>query len=488
MVRERGTIVGTAGAPIAGLFLVTMVLLPCWAEGSAAASANDTKNRSATPSSARRPATTKSSATSTRVDQLLQQLMQARSLEHYDSLLKNATLTPSEETDLKTELAKPQYVSKQEGLFRSAKRAAEADAKSKAKRKSQEIAKTHQQRLTSLNRQANEHHQRALNEARAAAQAKASRAPTGVVKLAARAPVSREGLPHITSLSSPITPGVNNLGIVGENFREPGEEMGTVSLTIGDYTADLPVISYSSVAIQARIPPHVCDVARREIPSVLEGGVIEGRVGVHTPRGTSVGVVQLNIPIDESQLDPVIGIVYPREIQPGQRVSILGEKFLSREPGSVRFHFGSRTIEATIVDWASVGVLVELPSDVSGMRQTPGTVEVTNWVGRSDIANATFVPIDVTEELFERFLLGSPDPRHSEIASGSRVLFDFDLINGWKVADRWWQDVGAWCENRQRPELGSSNPRYSFFCETDFMVDCMAWVVVQGPRGLPYRR
>ena len=80
-------------------------------------------------------------------------------------------------------------------------------------------------------------------------------------------------------------------------------------------------------------------------------------------------------------------------------LSILGEKFLSRERGTVRFRFGSRIIEATIIDWASIGILAEMASDISGMRRTVGTVAVQNHLGRSDTHSTTLLPIEVTEGL-----------------------------------------------------------------------------------------
>jgi hypothetical protein len=300
-------------------------------------------------------------------------------------------------------------------------------------------------------------------------------------------PLSLEGLPHISSVNSqPITPGRQTVGITGENFRKAGEAIGRVSLKIGRVSTDLPVVSYSANIIQARVPAEVNDTARREMPTVIEGGVIEGQIGVQTPRGTAVATVQLNIPIDESQLNPKISLVFPKEIQPGQRVSILGEKFLSRERGMVTFHFGSRTVEAIIIDWAPIGILAEMPADISGMRRTAGTVEVENYVHRRDDHNATFVPIEETEELYDELYVAVP-ARSKDRQSGRKIFFDFDLINGWKVADRWTNQVGSDCFAERRPELGSSNPRYEFLAETSGIVLCQAWVVILGPRGLPYR-
>jgi hypothetical protein len=469
---------------IVGIFICIIGLLFCSSGFIFAASVKNKKQQTVVPSSTQiKTGTSTLSPKSSKVNQLLQQLMQAQSLKQYNDLLKNTSLSPSEQDDLKKELAKPQYASKRERLFKDAKTSAEANARSKANQKKQEIARKQQQNLSQLNQQANEQYQRHLAKAPGATQTKGP-----LTKSAVTTDRIREGLPHITSVNpQPITPGRQTLGITGENFRKAGEEMGTVSLKIGDISTDLPFVSYSANVIQVRIPAEVSDTARQEIPSVLEGGVIEGRIGVHTPRGTSVAVVQLNIPIDESLLDPKISLIFPREIQPGQRVSILGEKFLSREQGTVRFRFGSRTIEATIIDWASIGILAEMPSDISGMQRTVGTVEVQNYLGRSDIHSATFIPIAVTEELFEQFNVG---PEESEgVTSIMRVLFDFNLINGWKVADRWLDELWGNCRVDRRPELGSSNPRYELtgFPFTDWGLLCEGTVIIQGPRGLQYR-
>ncbi len=435
---------------------------------------------------------------SSKVNNLLQNIMQCRTLKQYNELLDNTKLTPSEEKELINELAKPQYTTKENRLLQDAKTAAEAEARREVDERRQQLARKQKQDLTQLNQQATQMHQRQLSQLPARAQARAPAASAGPLGSAIKKPITLEGLPHITSVSSPITPGENNLGIVGEDLRRRGEEMGTVWLKIGDVSTDLPIISYSSVAIQARVPADINDIARREVPSTLEGGVIEGRVGVRTPRGTSVAAVQLRIPIDESLLDPKIFSVFPKEIQPGQRVSILGEKFLSRRPGSVRFHFGSRTIDATVIDWAPIGILAELPPEISGMRRTVGTVEVENWVGRSDRSigdPVTFTPVEITEEL-----TASLEHRCSEHESWRRneVLFDFDLTNGWRVADRHYLDMSygtGSCFEIRRPEFGSTNPRYelSGSCSRGgrgFGADgcmCRGYVTVQGPRGLPYR-
>jgi hypothetical protein len=478
------------------ILICLMGILLSRTDRSFAVSAKDSKKQTVAPSSTQKPGTSSPSPKSSKVNQLLQQLMQAQSLKQYNDLLKNTSLSPSEQDDLKKELAKPQYASKRERLFKDAKTSAEANARSKANQKKQEIARKQQQNLSQLNQQANEQYQRHLAKAPGAAQARVPEASTFTVGPSVKTPSTLEGLPHITSVSSPITPGRDNLGIVGENFRKPGEEMGTVSLKIGDISTDLPIISYSSIAIQARVPAEINDIARQDIPSVLEGGIIEGRIGVHTPRGTSVAVVQLNIPIDESLLDPKIFSIFPKEIQPGQRVSIFGEKFLSREQGTVRFHFGSRTIDATIIDWAPIGILVELPADISGMQRTMGTVEVENYVGRSDrcvTQLVTFIPVEVTEELANAL---DHNCGHSSW-SGTELFFDFNLANSWRVVDRNLLDLSvgrAYCGNVRQPELGSTNPRYEVrgVCSSSsgFGGDecyCLVHVIIQGPRGLEYR-
>jgi len=498
MKNRQKEITKTIKVAIGIVFIFVMGLLLGRADESFAASVKDTKKQTVAPSSTQsKPGTSTSSSRSSRVNQMLQQIMQAQTLKQYNDLLKNANLTPSEQEELKKELAKPQYANKVKKLVQDAKTAAEADARSKANRKKQEIARKQQQNLTQLNQQAMEHHQSQISKLPGAAQAAkvpgGSTLPSGT---AMKGPISLEGLPHIASVNpQPITPGRHTVGITGENFRKAGEPVGRVSLKIGRTSTDLPLITYSADVIGVRVPAEVSDIARREIPGVLEGGIIEGLLDVHTPRGTARATVQLNIPIDETQLTPKIGLVFPKEIQPGQRVSILGEKFLSREQGTVSFHFGSRSISATIIDWAPIGVLVELPSDISGMRRTVGTVEVRNYLGRSDTHNATFIPIEVTEEL-----IGTLEHRcrEHESWSGTELFFDFNLTNGWRVADRYLLDYSygtGSCFEVRRPEFDSTNPLYEVrgSCSRGsrgFGADgctCIGHVIIQGPRGLAYR-
>ncbi len=163
---------------------------------------------------------------------------------------------------------------------------------------------------------------------------------------------------------------------------------------------------------------------------------MEGQIGVHTPRGTSVATVRLDIPPDESKITPNVLMVIPREIQPGQLVSILGENFLTRERGRVTFRIGSRAIRATIIDWTTSAILAEMPNDVSGLQRTAMTVEVKNYLGRSDslIQHAvTFIPIQVTEEL--KGVLHHLC-NYRETWDERKTFFDFNLINDWRVVMR----------------------------------------------------
>ena len=465
-----------------------VVALLCFSDQSFAASAKDRKQTVA-PATIQKPATPSISSTTSKVTQLLQKLMQAQTLKQYTDLLKNTSLTPSEQGILKKELAKSEYAGKLNKLFQDAKAAVEANTRTKANQKKQEIVRKQQQRLSQLNQQARESHQRQIAKAPSFAQAKVPGASTRPLGTAMKAPLLLEGLPHIISVNpQPITPGGQAVFITGENFTKAGEAAGRVSLKIGNVNTDLPLVTYHADIIQVRVPAELNDTARQAMPSILEGGVIEGRLSVHTPRGISVATVQLNIPIDESLLDPKIFSIFPDEIEPGQLVSIFGEKFLNRERGTVRFHSGSRTIDAVIVDWTTWALLVQMPDDVSGMRRTAGRIEVENYVQRRDDISATFIPIEVTEELYDEiFIANAPGRRSDDIQSGRRVFFDFDLVNGWKVADRWTHELGLYCQVERRPELGSSDPRYEYYYYTSDVVMCGATVIVQGPRGLPYR-
>ena len=471
------------------VLLFAMGLLLCWSESSHAASAKDTKKQTVSPSSTEtRPGTAASSSQSSKVTQLLNQLMQAQTLKQYNDLLKNANLNTSERESLSRELAQSQYANKVNGLLQSARTAAEAEAKAKADKKTQELIAKQQQNLNQLNQQTREHHQRQLAQKKGASQASVPAAA------ARQAPVSVEGLPHIRSVSSPITPGDSTLTIItGEDFMRAGETAGRVSLKIGRTSTDLPVVSYTATVIQARVPAELCDTARREMPALIEeGGVIDGMVEVHTARGTSVAAVQLQIPVDESKLIPKVFSVIPKEFQPGQLVSILGENFLNRAPGTVIFHLGSQTIKAIIIDWASIGILAQIPADISGMKRTSGTVEVKNYVGHSvkDVGHVvTFLPVEVAEKLDSAHFYHL-QYRYLGGWSERKVFFDFDLVNEWRVVDRRESMEGDCRVDMIRyPALGSADPRYEVSAECG-RYECFywsAWVTIQGPRGLPYK-
>jgi hypothetical protein len=501
MKKGRDKITATIKEVSAGVMICTMAMLLCLTDGLYGASPKDTQQQTVAPSYTQTsPSMSTASSRSSKVSQLLQQLLQAPTLKQYNDLLKNVILTPAEQEDLSKELGTLQHVSKLETLFQGANAEAEADARSITSQKKQELIQKQQQTLSQLNQQTRDHHQRQLSQLPAGAQAKVPAVSPLPVGPAVKGPISVEGLPHITTVSSPITPGRDNLGITGEDFRRPGEAAGRVSFSIGRVSTDLPIILYSSTSILAGMPAELIETARREMPVVAEGesGVIEGRVGVHTPRGSSVAVVQLNIPADESRLTPRIFSVFPKEIGPGQLVSIFGENFLSRERGSVEFHVGSRTIRAGITDWTSWAILAEMPADISGLRRTAMTVEVKNYLGRSDRYSehvVTFIPVEETEEL--RGVL-SHKCTGGRSWSGSELFFDFDLTNGWRVADRYFINYNG-CAEVRRPILGSTNPRYEARGQCSSSVGflgadmggefCMgiANVIIQGPKGLPYR-
>ena len=112
---------------IVGVFICTMGLLLCRTDGGFAASAKDKKRQTVAPSSAQtKPGTSTLSSKNSKINQLLQQLMQAQTLKQYSYFLKNIKLIPLEQEELNKELAKPQYTNKVKRLFHDAKAAAEA--------------------------------------------------------------------------------------------------------------------------------------------------------------------------------------------------------------------------------------------------------------------------------------------------------------------------------------------------------------------------
>jgi hypothetical protein len=435
------------------------------------------------------------SKVSSKIEGFLKEIERAKSLEDLKLVLKNMNFSKEELDQIKAEIKNPTYSVKLKNLedqaLSSAKTKRDVETQQIIEQKQKEFKKKQDDELNLLNQQARTKLQ--IRRASAQDKVRAERTippPDPPTTMVATRPVVKDPA-RITSLNpQPVVIGgaFDQLHIIGENLGRSG----SVKLSIGTKNTTLDTIAWHPDSIAVKMYSHLKEFFREEALNAMRDGEIVGRLWVHAAKNIATSEVRIHTSGWDLTLTPQIKSISSEEIRPGQEITIEGKYFLAKaRDSSVTFTFGSRNINGNIQHWEDSVIHVQLPSNVSGLNFTRGSLKVKNFQGfQADY------PINFRPEKEQLTLI---DPiSHGEGGlgaiydygwSGTFTLRDFELINDWKVFESWFNVYSGNCRYRDRPRSGTPYPRTvvegSYGWNDN--LSCLNYIIIEGPRGTNYR-
>jgi len=215
---------------------------------------------------------------------------------------------------------------------------------------------------------------------------------------------------------------------------------------------------------------------------------MEVRLRAH---GRQLAVQESELAPADRPKPPKIVSLSSEDITPGQILEINGNHFGALK-GRVSFLISGRTFDGLVKYWRDGSIQVAFPSDVSGLPQVIGKVEVKNSAKMMDSKTIQFMPTMDHRDLSSWCSMTA----FSIFGDGnSKVLLGkYQLINGWHVAEVW-LDVDtsgkAGAYYKEMPPIGGASPRATVRIWVDAFssVKAVHNVIVEGPKGLkPYTK
>ncbi len=208
------------------------------------------------------------------------------------------------------------------------------------------------------------------------------------------------------------------------------------------------------------------------------------------------GFEDMEVTLDRERFAPHIESLNPgNEISPGQNLIIRGTNLhIGRTRHSVIFNFGRERIEVDLDRYETDFIQVQLPSDIEGMLETPGMVEVRNLTGLTDSRTITFVPLEEIVEIVSEELKAHCNPKRPRILClGGRAhrhtLHDWTLTNGWIVEDSWletWEhgiNSGAYYIHEPSPGSTMTMSRLEVWADAYSRATTVEHLRLKGPKG-----
>jgi hypothetical protein len=424
---------------------------------------------------------------SSKEEAFVAKLLAAGSLDEADRALKEAKLSSAEVARIQAKLGGDEYAAKLAGLqrqseasFAKTKPISSTGARAQADQKERSFLQRRQADLTRLN-----------TAARTLFAAKALPAGGPTAKPVVRSTQRKAGPALAANLNRPESAArIHSLEppslVVGGSFSINGEGFGPrgrVVLVIGDDLIELRVTRWGASQIEAEIP----GLAAAPVGEQARNGIVWVKLA-----GGEIGPTrEASISPDPARLIPHVTHVSQSYIEPGMQVVVTGSNFLSRR-GTVVFQFGGAgpRYDGVVADWDDTAILLEMPSQIAGLRRQRCRVTLTNTAGNTAFFDTDFQPtqevrtLNATHHVAAVLIFGFR--RHA-------TDFDFPLLNDWAVDEAWLTKDGSGHYGTSftgggRPEPGSNSPRtrIEYWCDGYAWVWAFVHVRIVGPKGVPY--
>jgi hypothetical protein len=435
------------------------------------------------------------SKVSSKVEGFLKEVEKAKSLDELRVVLKNKNFSKEELDQLKAEIKNPPYSVKLKNLedqaLSSARAKMDVETQKIIEQKQKEFKKRQDDELNLLNQQARTKLQ--IRRTSAQDKVRAERVlppPDAPTTMVATRPVVKDPAKITSLIPQPLVIGAafDQLHIIGENFGRSGR----VTLSIGTKNTTLDTIAWHPDSIAVKMYSHLTEFFREEALNAMRDGEIIGRLWVHAAKNIATSEVRIHTSGWNLTLTPQITSISSEEIRPGQEITIEGKFFLAMaRDSSVTFTFGSRNINGNIHHWEDSVIHVQLPSNVSGLNFTRGSLKVKNFQGFQADTPINFRPEKEQLTLIDPISHGDGGlgAFYDYGWSGTFTLRDFELINDWKVFEYWLNVYDGNCRYRDRPRTGTPYPRTVVEGSYGWndCLRCLNFITIEGPRGTNYR-
>lgn len=436
--------------------------------------------------------TAPASAYSKKIQNFLNTIEKAKSIDEIGKSFKNSRFSKKELKQLEPLLKKKPYSTKLEDIEKKtnamAKRKSKAEVLRIQKQREQQVKQKNQRRLKQKNQLAVKSLQALKGKVPATVrqsiqgELRAANVPSSVAATAAGDRF--ENLPRIRSISPrPVIPG-GAMTLTGENF---GSSAGTVTVrfsfegTTWNIRCTVNSGGWNDHRIVATPPEwlrHSVGESNKDV-----------RVFIRTDQGGASMEVQLGP--DPASLQPEITGLSRTSIEPEQIIIIEGRNFLSESNGRVEFSFGGQSPRGIIEDWGPNFISVRLPDSVQGIPETDGVMTVINHRGYRASRSITFEPaLDMKTYHRDYWMHCHAWSLGFLGAKEEKTFFNVDLINGWKVKEAWLEvDVhgpGGGARYLVQPQVGSTraHSRVEIWAEAFSRTDLDEYIIIEGPKGL----
>lgn len=424
---------------------------------------------------------------STKIEDLLNKIGTARSLKEIRDVYEGLKFTQAESERLQLQLKKPEYSSKLQHLADqeapAAKALKEREFRKRNEREEREFDQRQAQKLRRLNDQAEAQQRRlkAQSTMRVTAPSRpaATRtvAPSSSTVAAQRSGESPARIHSVTPAAATVG---KSLTISGEAF---GSSTGQVTIVIGREMGYCTVSSWSQGRIVVTVP--------EDLRGIVGESEKEGLVWVKLHGGETGPTRDLTIKPDFAAMTPEITSFSSETITPGQTLIIEGRDFLTEQRGTVTFTFGERTVDGVINEWDDRFVSVTLLAQrITGLVRQAGVVKLTNHLGSQVVESITFEPAIQTRTLTKERTAWAIIIGFGEESTD----FDFELRNGWKVADNYLEyyryvgQVGAVFTYKAVTGSTHARSRVRWWVDIFGNVTYVNTLRIEGPAGVPYDR
>jgi len=490
---------GTRRRPISGfsqttvaLLGLTAVLLVISGDVSSAASSTAAKKPIAAQSSTQQlgrtaPQSRVQAKPSTKIEDFLNKIGTVRSLKEMRDVYEGLKFTQDELERLQLQLKKPEYSDKIQQLIDqeapTAKALRERESQQRINREEREFEQRQSQKLRRLNDPAGARLRllKAQSTMRVTAPSRPSATRTAApASSQAAAPRSGENPAKIHSVTPAAATVGKSLTISGEAF---GSSTGQVTIVVGREMGYCTVSSWSQTRIVVTVP--------EDLRGIVGESEKEGFVWVKLHGGETGPTRDLTVKPDFSAMTPEITSFSSETITPGQILIIEGRDFLTEQRGTVTFTFGEHTVDGVINEWDDRFVSVTLLAQrITGLVRQAGVVKLTNHLGSHVVKSITFEPAIQTRTLTKERTAWA-----IIIGFGAESTdFDFELRNGWKVADNYLEyfryvgQVGAVFTYKAVTGSTHALSRVRWWVDYFGNVTYINTLRIEGPAGVPYDR
>ncbi len=285
---------------------------------------------------------------------------------------------------------------------------------------------------------------------------------------------------RINSLS-PETPMIGErLTISGKGFTS---YRGKVELIIGQYRYSCPISRWDDKTIIATIPEYLQEVANSKHSKAILW-IKPGR----SSRGPAIETL-----LNPMTTEPIISSLSSREVIPGSFITLEGRNFgqFQKESSNVEFIFGDKVFQGIITAWTDRYISVGIPNGISGLRSTDGYVQINNIKGKKARHSLYFIP---DRELVEISTYRAIDlsGKTREKIQNFQCFEDFVLQPGWVVKSFEIATVAGRGSHHYQltPVTGTTRIHniISLKARPFTYFQAASRVVIEGPKGTPYRK